>query len=310
MVALKKLKLGEILKQLKLIDELQLQSAIAHHQQWGMPLGRALVEKGFVRPEQVLEALAKQTGLPWIDLDQVPLDPDLGVLISQRVAEQHRVVPLRLEGARQETLVVAIAAPADLSALDAVRAVSKKSRVEPILAWDEAIERAIRWVYSGENVELQAAASPIGTGAGLKADEQEFDPESLRTQAPNPPATAPQPASDANGSVFLYGWPEGVGQAMAQALQAQNVAAQVVAHDKLVGARAKDVAVMPLPSAEALIKAGVRCNASLVVAGKNPEADVEKARAMGARSYITAPVDLRRLLQAIQQVQRGPAARA
>ena len=62
-------------------------------------------------------------------------------------AEQHRVVPLRWGGAGDE-LVVAIAAPADLQSLDAVRGMARHARVVPLLAADEAIARAIVRLYT------------------------------------------------------------------------------------------------------------------------------------------------------------------
>src|SRR5579862_4872496 len=142
------------------VDAMQLQAALGHHQQWGMRLGRALIERGFCRAEDVLRGLANQTGHPVIDLDLQPLDPRLVFTLNVKAAEKHRAVPLRLEGKRSEMLVVAVSGPAGLETMDAILAVSGKSRVIPYLADDEAIERAIGKLYYGRQPAAPRAPPP------------------------------------------------------------------------------------------------------------------------------------------------------
>src|SRR5260370_162427 len=66
---MKKERLGKILLEMGSIDELQLQAALAYQRQWGMPLRRALIENRLCSGNQVMQALAKQIGLPFIDVD-------------------------------------------------------------------------------------------------------------------------------------------------------------------------------------------------------------------------------------------------
>src|SRR5262245_13109360 len=116
---------------------MQLQVALAFHQQWDMRLGKAVVERGFCSKEDVARALALQAGYPMIQLDGIPLDASLVSLVPLRVAEQHRAVPLRVEGRRREVLALAAAAPAALSSIDAVLAVAGKQRALVHIAHDE-----------------------------------------------------------------------------------------------------------------------------------------------------------------------------
>jgi type IV pilus assembly protein PilB len=150
-----KKRLGDILLTRGVVDSLQLQSALAFQRQWGLPLGQVMVDQGFAPAEQVFSALQEQTGIPSVDLDAQPLDARLARLVPLKVAESYRVVPLRLEGKRDTTLVVAIAAPASLEALDVVKSVSGKARVVPRLAPDSAIRRAIGRLYRGEVQQQQ-----------------------------------------------------------------------------------------------------------------------------------------------------------
>src|SRR5688500_3842321 len=95
-----KKRLGEILLELGAVDELQLQSALAYQRKWGVPLGQVVVDMRFCAAHQVLAALAWQTGVQAVDLDAQPLETTVAKVLPQRLGEQHRVVPLRLEGPR------------------------------------------------------------------------------------------------------------------------------------------------------------------------------------------------------------------
>jgi type IV pilus assembly protein PilB len=150
-----KKRLGDILLEQGVIDALQLHSALAYQRKWGVPLGQVVVDQRFCTAQQVLEALATQLGMQTVDLDTQAPEASLAYLIPEKVAEAHRVVPLRLEvkSPRDAVLVVAIAAPASLSSLDAVKSVSGKSRVVAKLATDAAIRRAIGRMYRGETGE-------------------------------------------------------------------------------------------------------------------------------------------------------------
>jgi type IV pilus assembly protein PilB len=279
--------LGQILMNMGAIDAMQLQAALAHHRQWGTPLGQSLVQNRLCSEEVVMTALAKQTGLPLIDLDAHELDLSLAPILSRKVAEQHRVVPLRLEGRRQETLVVAIAAPAGLGALDAVRSVSKK-RVVAQLASDAAIDKALGKLYRGyataETVRVAARNAPIV----MEEEQFELDPASE-------PAARP---------VMIYGWTESAGRNLALILSAEGISARVVGAMEVLSCLEDDVLIAPLPAVEALLPQGQRFRGRLIVAGKRPEEDLPRAQRIGARGFIAAPLDTELLLRAVRRCQR------
>lgn len=173
-------RIGELLLQRGVLTLPQLEGALTHHHQWGVTLGRSAVLRGLCSEAQVLEALAMQLDLPTVDLDAEAIAPEVSGLIPQRIAEQHRAVALRLTGAKHETLVVAMGAPADLDAQDAVRAVSQHARLQVLLAGDEAIWRAISRVYRGDRV----------LGSSATAMRAEHAPAPLHLEALGLSATA------------------------------------------------------------------------------------------------------------------------
>lgn len=168
-------RLGETLVKLGFLDAERLQAALGHQKQWGQALGRTLFEMKFCSADQILAALSAQTGIKSIDLDHEPLGAQYAQLLPRKAAEHHKAVPLRAEGKRHEILVVAIAAPATLEQLDALTAASGRQRVVPLLAWDDAIERAMGRVYRGDPFIPPTVSAAPPVAAAVDAREQEFD---------------------------------------------------------------------------------------------------------------------------------------
>lgn len=68
MAARTRMRLGEMLVRAGIIDELQLKSALARQRDHGNRIGRAFIELGFTNQRMVGRALAKQLGVPFMDL--------------------------------------------------------------------------------------------------------------------------------------------------------------------------------------------------------------------------------------------------
>jgi hypothetical protein len=142
-------RIGEILVNLGYLSPPQLEGALVHQRQWGFGLGRCAVLCGFCTEEQVVKALSRQLGLPCLELDKIELATTFSLLVPERIAVQHCVVPLRTTGPRGEVLVVAMAPPASTISQETVRAVSRKARLQVFVASDEAIQRGIARLYRG-----------------------------------------------------------------------------------------------------------------------------------------------------------------
>jgi type IV pilus assembly protein PilB len=299
--SVKRLQLGDLLISLGIIDALQLQAALGHHRQWGVPLGRAVLEKGFCSPEQLLQALSTQSGIPAIQVDPRELDPRLTSLIPVKVAEQHRAIPLRVEGKREEVLVIAIAAPASLAALDAVRSVSNKQRVVAQLASDTDIERAIRVLYKGADpfalMAPKPAAPPEPTGVSNREAEFSFEDEPA---APKPGETEDEEPR----RVLIYGWPEPAARALAMLLASNELYGKQATAEEVKRSTPLDVVIAPIPAMEALFPTEERPRGHYVAAGKVPETDLPRAQRLGAKGFVTAPIDTDLLIRSIRRCRK------
>ncbi|RYZ40995.1 MAG: general secretion pathway protein GspE [Myxococcaceae bacterium] len=317
-----KKRLGDILLARGVVDAMQLQSALAYQRKWGVALGQVVVDQRFCTAEAVLSALAAQSGVAAVDLDAQPLDVTLAKLVPVKVAEAHRVVPLRLEGhGPREALVVAIAAPASLAALDVVKSVSGKARVVPLLATDAALGRAIGRMYRGESATPQRRPGmegfslpewdeslPLVVGTSLAELTQMEAPEG---EAPGLPMLAPletaarvpvpAPRVTVLEQVLVYGWGAEAAAGLVRVLGDAGFTVKVASTGDVCAAGETQVVVAPLPAMEVLAQ---RLRAQVLVAGKAPERDLPRAQAVHARGFVAAPVDPELLLRAVRRLSR------
>ncbi|RKI13049.1 general secretion pathway protein GspE [Corallococcus sp. AB030] len=325
-----KKRLGDILLARGVVDALQLQSALAYQRKWGVALGQVVVDQRFCTAEAVLSALAAQSGVESVDLDACPLDASLARLIPCKVAEAHRVVPLRLEGqGLREVLVVALAAPASLATLDVVKSVSGKARVVPRLATDAALGRAIGRLYRGEPATPQRRpgmesftlpeweeSMPLVVGQSLAELTDMLAPEPVREpvrQADSanlpmlaplefPWAPAPKPRVTEREQVLVYGWGADAAAGLVQVLSGAGFTVKVASTGDVCAATEAQVVVAPLPAMEVLAQ---RLRAQVLVAGKAPERDLPRAQAVHARGFVAAPVDPDLLLRSVRRLSRA-----
>lgn len=118
---------------------------------------RILVERGILSTAQLTEFLSRELGLPVISLSKYRVDVKLAQFVPERVARQYQVVPLSKLGNR---LVVAMADPLDVFALDDLRAVTQLV-IDPVLSSENEIARAIEQIYSRRTgKEILPEASP------------------------------------------------------------------------------------------------------------------------------------------------------
>ena len=149
--------LGEILLQQALITPAQLNKALERHKRSRQPLGQVLVDMGFVTADVILETLSAQVGIPSTRVNVYTVDARAVSVLPEKVARQHFVFPLIKVG---NTLMVAVAGPMDLQALDDLR-FAAGCRIQPVLALEEEISAALDRYYGGAGWTAQEPASPL-----------------------------------------------------------------------------------------------------------------------------------------------------
>ncbi len=144
-------RLGEVLVQLGFLRADALAQTLAEPGAHDRPMGALLLGRGLCSEPQLMEGLARQTGLGWVDLNDRALRCTR--MLPEAVARRHRAVVVE----RGPDCLAVLAAPAPIDAQDAVRAILGKSRVRFALASDAAIDGALARLYAPE----AAPAAPV-----------------------------------------------------------------------------------------------------------------------------------------------------
>ena len=141
-------RLGDVLIDAGVLTREQLERALKEQDAWGGRLGQILLSLGLVDERTLASAIARQLGLPAVDLDAAKLPKDVTRLLPLELAERYGLMPLGLRG-EPKRLVVACFDPTQGEGLSAARRATGHG-VEVFVAPASAIERAIRRAYYGE----------------------------------------------------------------------------------------------------------------------------------------------------------------
>ena len=113
--------LGTVLLEEGLITEDVLSRAIESTKEKDQPLGRVLVDEGFLPEADLVRALARHIGIEFVDLSEITVDPAAASLIPDSLARRYAALPIGFDG---EKLVIAMADPGNVLAVDDIRAIS------------------------------------------------------------------------------------------------------------------------------------------------------------------------------------------
>ncbi len=165
-------RVGELLLKAKVIDEFQLRSAMARHDQWGGLLSATVSEMGFASEESVYSALAKALRLELVRPKELACDDKALAKLDSTFADQHMVFPVALKDSGK-TLILAMADPTDVETVDEAGRRSR-ARVTLVVASHSEIRQAISRHYYGHG-PAGAAAPTDDPGVTLPpSDDEEF----------------------------------------------------------------------------------------------------------------------------------------
>jgi type II secretion system protein E len=171
-------RVGQILVRARVITEDILEAALARAARDRLRVGEALVAMGAASAEDVLQALATQQELPWLDAEALPSTPPALKELSPKYLRQYLACPIAVEGA---TVTLATADPTNPLLLDDLQQTLPlviKLCVAPAPAILEAIERAY-----GANTAIQKIVEGMGSAADERHPEPEDDVNHLRDMA-------------------------------------------------------------------------------------------------------------------------------
>lgn len=167
-------KLGEILIEEGVIDDMQLARALGDQKQWGGRLGEILLRMKLVTEDDLAYALQSNLRVKWLSLKEMRIPEAVIKLIPADIAKKFMVVPVAL---KKTVLYIATTDPTDLVSLDTI-SFNIGMVVKTVIATQSDIRWAIARYYDKTVPGEEGAAAEQGLAA--PADEAEEKDAALK----------------------------------------------------------------------------------------------------------------------------------
>lgn len=158
--------LGALLLEEGLLTADQLEAAVDSQQESGLPLGQVLIEQGIVTEAQLVRALGEQIGVAFVDIANTSVDPAAVAVVPDYLIRRYTLLPIAFEDG---SLVVAMADPANVLAVDDLRAVSGYE-ISPRVATRNDLEEAIR-----RQASFDESVNDLAELAAEETDAEDLD---------------------------------------------------------------------------------------------------------------------------------------
>ena len=173
--------LGELLVQEKLLDKEQLKEVQDFQKKNDVSTGTAVVSLGYISEEDMAQALSRQLGYPYINLDQFEVYPDVISLIPVEIAKKYLIMPIHRI---RSFLTLAMVDPTDLDVIEDIRFRTGLS-IQPVIASETGITNAIKKYYgSSDSLRVKQIVDEIEQAEDttvniIEEDEEDYDIEEL-----------------------------------------------------------------------------------------------------------------------------------
>jgi len=154
--------LGALLRAERLLTQAQLDAAVAEQSRNGKPLGRILIDQGAITETDLVRTLARQVGLEFVDISDYVVDAGVVSLIPESLARRYQALPI---GWEEQRLVVAMADPSNVFAVDDIRAITGAEIKSVVATSSQLLETIDRYHRLDSEVDdvAQAAAEEFDT---------------------------------------------------------------------------------------------------------------------------------------------------
>src|SRR5579871_481857 len=154
---MKRKKLGEVLRERGHVSHAELTRAIEEQHGKLTHLGELMLERGLVSKRDLGAALTEVTHIPYVDCENVEIDPEILKVVPYATARRCCVLPLHSQGTK---LVIAMAEPQNLHTIDELR-FSTGMEIVPRIAFRNEILHKVDLAYGAVSEAEEAMAEAI-----------------------------------------------------------------------------------------------------------------------------------------------------
>lgn len=140
----KKKKLGQILVERGMVTKEQLAKALEIGNKKGLRLGKVLLEEKLVDEVNLAKALSEHFGLEYINLDGVIPSPEATGLVTEKIAQQFGVLPIKIE---EKILILATGDPLNVANFDTIKHLLK-TQFRVVICPEGQLRSLIQKTYS------------------------------------------------------------------------------------------------------------------------------------------------------------------
>ncbi len=176
-------RIGELLVRQNMLTAEQLKRARDEARTNGARLGHQITKLGYLQETELTEFVAKQYGLPSIELAEFEIDHEVIKLIPEEVAIKHTVIPVNRAGS---TLILATADPSNIFAIDDIKFLTGYN-VEVVVSSEEAIKAAIDKYYDKSASFADVMSDLDVEDLELVQDEDDVDVGELARESEDAP---------------------------------------------------------------------------------------------------------------------------
>jgi len=152
-----KMRLGDLLVHERIITNEQLMQALNSQKSTGRKLGDTLIELSHLSERQLLEFLAQQLGLPFLDISQRRISPEIANLVPEVHARRLRALIIEDRG---DSVLLGMSDPADLNAIDQLEKMLMPKRLELAVVMDSQLFEAFDGLYRRTS-DIESFASQL-----------------------------------------------------------------------------------------------------------------------------------------------------
>lgn len=183
-------RLGDILREERIITAKQLEEGLAKQKEVGGFLGQALVELGHIDQDTLTLVLVKQCKIPHLNLHEYSISKEVLALIPPELCSKYNVLPVDKMG---KILTVAMVDPLDVDALSAIRNAFPDLRIKPILCDWPHFEEVFKRIDPALAAPVAVPEPESEPAASAEEPEVNAEPPVVQAAAPVPKTTPVQP---------------------------------------------------------------------------------------------------------------------
>jgi type IV pilus assembly protein PilB len=135
--------LGQLLMESGLINQTQLDKALKTQTEQGGLIGKIFVSLGYVKEEEIAQALTVQYGFPYLPLENYEINPDVARIIPENVATQYNLIAV---DKMSDLVTIAMSNPLNVQAVEDVELITK-SKTQVFVSTMTDITNAIKKYY-------------------------------------------------------------------------------------------------------------------------------------------------------------------